>query len=122
MTRSGHSRDQGQVGAQLTLALLHSIGDGAPHDRTEASNWYRQAAEQGDAKAQCILGFLYACGCGVTQNYWGAAKWCRLAANQGQVSAQYNLGGDFRTVDEVNRDIVENRKVGNLLLNAPMSG
>jgi hypothetical protein len=31
------------------------------------------------------------------------------------------LPGDFRTVDEVNTDIAENRKVGDLLLNAPMS-
>jgi len=32
------------------------------------------------------------------------------------------LPGDFRTVDEVNKDVAENRKVGDLLLNAPMLG
>lgn len=32
------------------------------------------------------------------------------------------LPGDFRTVDEVNRDIVENRKVGDMLFNVPMPG
>jgi hypothetical protein len=30
------------------------------------------------------------------------------------------LPGDFRTVDEVNRDIAENRKVGDMLFNAPV--
>jgi hypothetical protein len=30
------------------------------------------------------------------------------------------LPGDFRTVDEVNRDIIENRKVGDMFLNAPL--
>jgi hypothetical protein len=30
------------------------------------------------------------------------------------------LPGDFRTVDEVNRDMADNRKVGDILLNAPI--
>ena len=30
------------------------------------------------------------------------------------------LPGDFRTVNEVNRDIIENRKVGDMLLDAPV--
>jgi hypothetical protein len=30
------------------------------------------------------------------------------------------LPGDFRTVDEVNRDIAKNRKVGDMLLNVPV--
>jgi hypothetical protein len=32
------------------------------------------------------------------------------------------LPGDFRTKDEVNRDMAENRKVGDILLNAPVPG
>jgi hypothetical protein len=30
------------------------------------------------------------------------------------------LPGDFRTVDEVNNDVAQNRKVGSILLDPPM--
>jgi hypothetical protein len=30
------------------------------------------------------------------------------------------LPGDFRTVDEVKRDVADNRKIGDMLLNAPV--
>jgi TPR repeat protein len=40
-------------------------GLGVPQDYTEATKWYRKAAEQGDAKAQYNLGYMYNDGCGV---------------------------------------------------------
>jgi len=83
---------QGNVGAQVTLALLYYRGRGVAQDHNEAVKWFRRAADQGDPTAQFYLGVMFAEGQGVPQDYAEAAKWYRLAANRGDAQAQYNLG------------------------------
>ena len=56
-------------------------------DCSEATKWYRLAAEQGLAEAQYNLGHCYYNGIGVEQDYSEAAKWYRLAAEQGDEEA-----------------------------------
>ena len=44
--------EQGDVNAQLNLALMYYNGEGVPQDDKTAVKWYTLAAEQGYAKAQ----------------------------------------------------------------------
>ena len=54
-----------------------------PQDYTEATRWYRKAADQGNATAQSNLGTMYDKGQGVTQDYIQAHIWYNLAAARG---------------------------------------
>lgn len=58
---------------------------------TEASEFYKKAAEQGNAEAQNRLGLMYHNGEGVQQDYAEAEKWFRKSANQGNEEAKLNL-------------------------------
>lgn len=40
--------EQGNVDAQVNLAVLYKKGQGVPQDLTAAARWFRQAAAQGD--------------------------------------------------------------------------
>ena len=48
--------DTGVPEAEFDLGLLYSQGLGVRRDLTEATRWYRKAAEQGNAMAQYTLG------------------------------------------------------------------
>jgi TPR repeat protein len=61
-------------------------------DFTQATAWYRKAADQGYTRAQFNLGWAYFNGQGVTQDNAQAAIWFRKAAEQGDAGAQHNLG------------------------------
>ncbi len=86
------SAQQGHVGAQYNLGLMHHRGWGGDINYEEARKWFTPAAENGDANAQFMLGYIYHQGRGVKQDFQQARKWYTLAANQGHVHAQNNLG------------------------------
>jgi TPR repeat protein len=73
--------ERGNAAAQVDLGLLYSLGQGVPHDNTEAAKWYRKAAEVGDETAQALLGGLYSDGRGVPQDYVQAHMWLNLATS-----------------------------------------
>jgi TPR repeat protein len=71
---------------------------------TEASEWFRKAAEQGDVDAQVILGTNYNDGLGVIKDAAEAVKWYRKAAEQGHAGAQSLLGSCYLKGEGVAKD------------------
>ena len=95
--------EQGLAVAQFNLGLMYANGQGVSKDETEATKWYRLAAEQGRSDAQYQIGHL-----SYQQNdYAEAAKWFRLAAEQGRPDAQSNLGVMYAEGEGVPRDVVQ---------------
>jgi len=89
--------EQGDAGAQASLAYLYYRGQGVPQDHAEAFRWYLKAAEKGDATAQFNVGLLYYNGRGTKQdNAWGII-WFRKAAEQGLPRAQAMAAGDYES-------------------------
>ena len=74
---------QGDVAAQLSLAIKYEKGDGVSENYEEAVKWFRKAADQGNAQAQYNLGTMYFAGQGVVQDDSKAISWYLKAANQG---------------------------------------
>jgi uncharacterized protein len=100
--------DQGNVSAELHLAVLYRDGSGKifPRDVEQAAAWYRKAADQGDASAQGTLGMLYTVGQGVPRSDVDAYFWLDLAAsvpgpNQAQYIANRQNVGTRVTADDV---------------------
>jgi uncharacterized protein len=77
--------------AQFNLGVFIAKGDGVAKNESEATEWFRRAAEQGLAEAQYNLGVCYANGDGVPENYVEARKWIGLAAMQGDEDAKQTL-------------------------------
>lgn len=68
-------------------------GRGVPKDDSEASRWFRMAAERGHARAQCWLAsFCLWNPRGKLEAYLEAEKWLRKAAGQGYGLGQNGLG------------------------------
>jgi uncharacterized protein len=103
--RAAGLANEGDPGAQVAYGILHETGDGVPQNATEASKWYRRAAEQGDAEGCFRLGWLYARGDGLPQNLEQAAHWYELAAKKDHAIAQLSLGWLYLNGDGVTRDI-----------------
>jgi uncharacterized protein len=59
---------------------MYEKGEGVVQDYTEATKWYRKAADQGLAEAEFKLGLLSESGLGVMQDYVVAYMWFYLAA------------------------------------------
>jgi TPR repeat protein len=83
--------DQGKVGAQYSLGVMYSNGDGVPENDAEAVKWYRRAAGQGDVDAQSILAFMYVTGEGIPKSPIDAYVWWSMAKTQGDAEAAGNL-------------------------------
>ena len=69
--------------AMHNLALYLAQGDGGPRDVSEASQWFRRAAERGVVDSQYNLALLYEAGRGVEKNLREAYRWFSIAANAG---------------------------------------
>ena len=100
----------GDAKAQNELGDAYYYGKGVAKDFTEATKWYRKAAEQGNASAQYSLGFCYENGKGVTKNLTEAVKWYRKAVEQGNANAQYNLGCCYENGEGVTKNLTEAAK------------
>src|SRR5713101_7245499 len=99
--------EQGDAGAQASLAHIYSHGQGVAQDHVEAVRWYRKAADQGDAKGEDGLAFMYFRGQGVPQDYAEAVRWDRKGADQGYARSQYNLGNMYYYGQGVPQDRAE---------------
>ena len=88
----------GDAKAQNELGDAYYYGKGVAKDFTEATKWYKKAAEQGNASAQYSLGFCYENGKGVTKNLTEAVKWYRKAAEQGNKDALDILKEHFNLI------------------------
>jgi hypothetical protein len=97
-TRSQSSRN-GEIKATIT---------------TNASKWYRRAAEQGHVSSQYNLALNIFYGQGILQDYTEAVRWYRKAAEQGFAEAQYNLGFMYEKGMGVPQDYVQAHKWFNL--------
>lgn len=84
---------QGDVNAQLTLAIMYGKGNGVDQDYEKAVYWYTKAAEQGNAQAQNNLGVRYELGEIVNKDDEKAVYWYTKAADQNYAMAVNNLGG-----------------------------
>jgi TPR repeat protein len=100
--------DQGNISAELHLAVLYRDGAGKifPRDAEQAAAWYRKAADQGDAGAEGTLGMLYTLGQGVPRSDVDAYFWLDLAAsapgpNQAQYIANRQNVGTRITADDL---------------------
>ena len=69
------------------IGVSHFFGDGIPEDKTEATEWFRKAAEQGLADAEYTLGQCYYYGVGVPEDTEEAVRWHEKAAEQGHEAA-----------------------------------
>lgn len=92
LQRMEEEMGRARTGFYFIMGSLYAHGVVFEKDLTEASEWYRLAADKRHARAQNSLGTLNFRGDGRPQNYAEAAKWFRLAAGQGLAEAQYNLG------------------------------
>ena len=74
--------ERGHALAQAQLAQMYHSGEGVvAQDGTEATKWYRLAAEQGDLDSQLALGMMHAEGELVAQDFVKALKWVNIAAS-----------------------------------------
>lgn len=83
--------EQGNSGAQATLALAYDTGHGVAQDSVEAVRWYRLAAAQGERSAQYNLAGMYDVGQGTAQDVVRAYMWFDLSAAGGNSSAKDDL-------------------------------
>ncbi|CAE8713111.1 unnamed protein product [Polarella glacialis] len=100
----------GNAEAQFQLAQLSRLGSpgvGLPPRPTDATTWYRRAAEQGHAAAQLRLGAACHDGVGQAADPAEAVKWYQKAAGRGSASAQFLLGLAYTNGDGVARNISE---------------
>ncbi len=84
--------EEGDVGAQYSVAGLYKNGRGVARDEAEAVRWYRLAADEGYLWAQLNLAIMYENGQGVALDETEALRWYRLAAAQGDSYAQFCVG------------------------------
>ena len=79
---------QGDVSAQINLAVMYDTGDGVPKDLEKAAYWLTKAAEQGNPEAQYAIGVYYFYGDGVPKDSKQAIYWLRKASEQKYIAAQ----------------------------------
>jgi uncharacterized protein len=80
--RSGGARPGSGPKRGSALGLFYSTGQGFAQSDTEATKWFRRAAEQGDDEGQYELAGAYFFGHGVPQDYIEAHKWANLAVSR----------------------------------------
>ncbi len=84
--------NNGDIDAQVNLAMLYLRGQGVKKDYKKAAELYTKAADQGHSQAQYNLARMYEQGDGVKSNYSKAMVLYMQSAEQGNVNAQYSLG------------------------------
>jgi len=86
----------GEADAQFNAGNYHML----TKNYTQATFWFRKAAEQGHADAQHRLGSLYFAGQGVPKDVVESTKWLLAAAQQGHGQAQSDLALISRLLGE----------------------
>jgi len=89
---------------QFALGVAYYYGEGVEQAPTQATHWWRKAAEQGHAQAQYDLALAYDEGIGVLKDLTQATHWWRKAAEQGHALAQTRLGLAYASGSGVEED------------------
>jgi TPR repeat protein len=97
--------ESGDVQAQLSLATMDDLGQGAPRDAASAYRWYRKAAETGNAGAEFNVAVMNDAGDGTQHDTAAATLWYARSAAHGNHRAQYNLGQLYAAGDGVPRNV-----------------
>lgn len=92
--------NDGDPKAQYYLGLVFENGYGIASNASEATEWYRRAAEQGLDSAQVNLGMCYLEGIGITKNESEGVRWLTSAAEKGNTDAMFNLGAYLYNIGE----------------------
>lgn len=87
--------EQGNLSAQITLAVMYDQGRGVPQDKSLSFKWLLKAAQQGDPEAQYLVGNSYKAGEGVLKDDVEALAWRRKAADNGHIPAMVALGYEY---------------------------
>jgi TPR repeat protein len=87
------------------LAQRYAEGKGVAKDLTEATKWYRQAAESGSIYAESSLAEIYYTGVGTVKDPVEAAKWYHKLAERGDPGALFRLGGMYENGEGVPKDM-----------------
>jgi uncharacterized protein len=89
--------------AQFELGEIYFNGKGVSRDLTQATFWFRMAAEQGQAESQLMTGMMYM---KLNENA-EAVKWYRKAADQGIAEAQFCLASMYTSGLGITQDETE---------------
>lgn len=95
---------QGDLRAQLELAVRYRDGNGVARDYHEAMRWAHQAADRGDAAAMDFVGHAFLSGDAVKGNPEIAAGYFHAAAGE-SATAAFHLGECYFGAQGVAQDI-----------------
>ena len=76
---------------------MYEYGHGVKKDNSEATYWYRRAAEKGYDYAQNKLGLISCNMLAVLSSHAESENWRRKAAEQGRSVFQYDLARDYES-------------------------
>lgn len=108
------SADSSLGTVEALIGDAYYYGHGVARNYTEATRWYRRAAQYSNPMAESTLGDIYYYGRGVPQDFVAAAQWWQRAAAQGVAVAQLNLGVVYANGDGVPQDYVKSHLYSNL--------
>lgn len=92
----------------FNLGCCYSNGNGVAQDKTEAFEWFSQAAELGNANAMFNVGDCYDQGDGVAQDKKKAFECFTEVADMGYSYAMAWIGNRYETGDDIyEQDMVE---------------
>ena len=80
--------EQGDPGAQISLGALYLKEGWVGKDKSQATRWFRKAADQGDARGMYNLGIMLE----RSGDDFGAERWYRKAVDKGVSEAARRLG------------------------------
>ena len=79
---------EGNIRAQVKVAIMYDTGDGVEKSPVRAVSWTRKAALKGDPEAETLLGISYARGLGgLGKSPLEGRRWFTKAANKGNSKA-----------------------------------
>ena len=99
--------EAGDAAAADQLADAYSMGVLGYRDLSEASKWYRKAAENGSVKAQVKIGMLLEGGFGVARDPKQAMAWYEKAAAHDETDAMMRLANAYMNGIETDTSSVE---------------
>lgn len=102
------SANQGNVKAQLRVAISYQSGiNGAKKNLEEANKYYQLAANQGNMKAQCNLAFNMQKGDGIEKDIKAANALYKKSADLGYSIAQFNYAYNLMNGIGIDKDYKE---------------
>lgn len=99
--------EQGDLNAQIALAVMYDHGEGVPKDLTQSFKWLLRAAQAGQAQAQYLVSDSYKHGQGVAKDEAEGLAWLRKSGENGHVPAQLALGLEYSQGMTVQRNNTE---------------